>query len=181
MRKLILSLLVLAIFGSYLAAAADIPRNSDGYHYIINRRSGMLLSVIDGPDKGKSNTDNLDVIVQKRAYGEKYQQWDLRYFTEKGQKFYVFIARHSGKVLDVPELSKDNRKQLIQYDYNGGQNQHFKLVCTEGEWYRIIARHSNKYLEVLDKSLKEGAPIVQNARKTMDYQHQEWAFVKVDC
>jgi len=180
MRKLILSLLILAVFGSYLADAATpaLPKTTDGYHYIINRRSGMLLSVIDGPDNGKTNTDNTDVIVQQKAKGEKYQQFDARYFTEKGQKYYIFVARHSGKVLDVPEVSQNNGKQLIQYDYNGGHNQHFKLVRTTGEWYRIIARHSNKYLEVLNNSLKEGAAIVQNAKKNKDYQNQEWTFVE---
>jgi len=179
MKSIIVSLLIIAIFHNSLVSAADLPRQSEGYHYIVNKRSGLVMGVEDGPDRGRSNRDNLDVITQQRSNGAQYQQWDARYFRERGTKYYVFVARHSGKVLDVPELSKANGVQLIQYDYNGGANQQFTVHDSDGAWSRIRNRHSGKYLDVRGDSERAGAAVVQNSRKSRNYMSQEWGFIKI--
>jgi len=110
---------------------------------------------------------------------ERYQQWDLRYYRDNGEKYYVFVNRKSGKVLDVPELSTRDGVQLIQYEYNGGKNQDFRLKKTRGKYYRIQCRHSGKYVDVKRSSLGEGAPVIQKNKKNENFKSQEWYFDRV--
>jgi len=172
MKTIILVFLVLAIFNNYLPAEAKaLPKKTDGYYYVYNRRSGLVMSVENGKTSSGAR------IVQYKNDGKKYHQWDMRYYEEGGKKYYVFVNRNSGKVLDVPNQSKNNGVQLIQKDYNGGKNQEYRLLKTSGKYYRMECRHSGKYVDVKDASPNKGAPLVQKAKKNII--SQEWYFEKV--
>jgi hypothetical protein len=53
------------------------------------------------------------------------QQWLAQHL---GSGYWRFIARHSGKCLDVPGASTANAVQLQQYTCNGTNAQSFRLV-----------------------------------------------------
>jgi len=82
-------------------------------------------------------------------------------FPFKENEFYVIIAKHSGKCLDVRGISTDKGANIIQYDYWGGDNQKWKLEPVGDGYYRIIAKHSGKCLDVRGISTDNGANIIQ--------------------
>jgi len=53
------------------------------------------------------------------------QQWQP---VSVGNGYYRFVARHSGKCLDVPGASINDGVQLQQWDCNGSGAQAFRLV-----------------------------------------------------
>lgn len=93
-------------------------------------------------------------------------------FPFRENEFYVIIAKHSGKCLDVRGISTDKGANIIQYDYWGGDNQKWKLEPVGDGYYRIIAKHSGKCLDVGGISTDNGAKIIQ-----WDYRggdNQKW-------
>ena len=77
--------------------------------------------------------------------------------------FNMIIAKHSGKYLDIYGALQDNGANVIQWPYNGGDNQKFKLVPVEGEdgYYHIIAKHSGKYLDLYGALQDNGVNVIQ--------------------
>jgi hypothetical protein len=71
------------------------------------------------------------------------------------------VARHSGKVLDVWGASFDNGANLAQHDYNGGDNQQWRLEATTDGYYKIISKRSNKAIDVAGNSTDNGANVHQ--------------------
>jgi len=157
MKTIILSLLVLAIYN-----------RSQGLNFIVNRRSGMLLSVENG------SFENGAGIVQLRNSGAESQKWDVSSFNEDGQRYYVFRAGHSGKALEVPNFSKRNDLQLIQNEHNGGHNQQFIVSATSGGFFRLVPRHSLMFVQVRGSSQSQGAAVIQGKKKRT--QSMEWRF-----
>ena len=93
-------------------------------------------------------------------------------FPFKENEFYVIIAKHSGKCLDVRGINTDEGANIIQYDYWGGDNQKWKLEPVGDGYYRIIAKHSGKCLDAGGISTDNGAKIIQ-----WDYRggdNQKW-------
>jgi cytolysin (calcineurin-like family phosphatase) len=97
-----------------------IPTDS-GYYQIVNRFSSFVLDVSGGPGA----TDNWVKVLQWTYWGGANQQWRPE---SLGGNQYRFIARHSGRCLDVPGASRDHGVQLQQYDCNGTGAQSFSLV-----------------------------------------------------
>jgi len=93
-------------------------------------------------------------------------------FPFKENEFYVIIAKHSGKCLDVRGISTDKGANIIQYDYWGEDNQKWKLEPVGDGYYRIIAKHSGKCLDVNSKSKNDGAMIQQF--RYMAGDNQKW-------
>ncbi len=87
---------------------------------------------------------------------------DLRHPSSfKENEYYVIIAKHSGKCLDVKGISKDKGANIIQYDYWGGENQQWRFEPVGDGYYCIIAKHSGKCLDVGGMSKDNGANILQ--------------------
>jgi hypothetical protein len=74
---------------------------------------------------------------------------------------YRLVARHSGKVLDVSGISKDNGAIVHQWTWVGGDNQKWKIEPSDSGYYRLTALHSGKVLDVLGASMDDGAQVIQ--------------------
>ena len=83
----------------------------------VNKRQGM-----DVADWSKDN----GAQVQLYEYlGNKNQQFIV---VEKGDGYYQFVSRLSGKVIEIPSSSKDNGEWIKLYDNNGTNTQQWKFV-----------------------------------------------------
>ena len=81
---------------------------------------------------------------------------------------------HSGLCVDVPRGSHSDGKELVQWSCNGGHNQSFTFVPTNGA-YQIRARHSHKCLAVQAASTAQGAKVTQ--RSCAPDEHMLWQVV----
>ena len=82
-----------------------------------NKRQGM-----DVADWSKDN----GAQVQLYEYiGNRNQQFIV---VEKGDGYYQFVSRLSGKVIEIPSSSKDNGEWIKLYDNNGTNTQQWKFV-----------------------------------------------------
>ncbi|MBI5233727.1 MAG: RICIN domain-containing protein [Deltaproteobacteria bacterium] len=72
--------------------------------------------------------------------GTKYtERWYYDYRTMK--------TKHSGKCVDVWGGSSGNNANIHQWDCHGGDNQKWKLVPDDGDYYQIVAKHSGKCID----------------------------------
>jgi len=74
---------------------------------------------------GRVNATGNSVPVQLWSYGGGANQQWMPVAQPNG--YYWFVARHSGKCLDVPADDPTNGVQLQQYDCNGTGAQLFRL------------------------------------------------------
>ena len=65
---------------------------------------------------------------------------------------YRVIARHSGKALDVYLSATADGSSVVQWTYNGGNNQRWTLTHLGGNVYKILGVQSGKALEVATTS-----------------------------
>jgi hypothetical protein len=94
---------------------------SGGYVRINNRNNPAQVVDVSGV----STADN--ALIHLWAYGGgNNQQWLP---VSEGNGNYHFVARHSGKCVDVPGASTANSVQLVQYACNGTGAQSFRLVA----------------------------------------------------
>ncbi len=73
---------------------------------------------------------------------------------------YKVIAKHSGKAMDVSNVSTADGAAVHQWEYLGASNQQWDII-PEGAYYKISAHHSGKALDVSDLSTADGAMIQQ--------------------
>ena len=66
---------------------------------------------------------------------------------------------------------------MIQYEYNEGWNQMWKIIPTEDNHYMIQNRWSGLYLGVLNNSTNDGASIVQVSDESSS---SEWFILLTD-
>ncbi|MBB5867607.1 hypothetical protein F4553_000986 [Allocatelliglobosispora scoriae] len=93
---------------------------SGGYVRINNRNnSAQVLDVA-----GVSTADNALINLWNYVGGNN-QQWLP---VSEGGGYFHFVARHSGKCLDVPAASTADSVQLVQYACNGTGAQSFRLA-----------------------------------------------------
>jgi beta-glucanase (GH16 family) len=96
-----------------------------GYYNIVPRHAPGLAWDVTGGAGATANS----VKVQLWSFGGSgglNQQWLP---VSLGNGFYKFVARHSGRCLDVPAASTANGVQLQQYDCNGTVAQAFQLAA----------------------------------------------------
>lgn len=74
---------------------------------------------------------------------------------------YRFVNAHSGKVLDVSNVSTGDGANVYQWNWGGGDNQVWQLDRVADGQYRFVAQHSGKVLDVSDRSPDNGANIHQ--------------------
>lgn len=99
--------------------AYQMQPTSDGYYRIFSRNSSTQVWDVSRA----SATDGAKVILWG-SNGGSNQQWKP---VPEGQGYYRFVARHSGKCLDVPGASTAVALQLQQYTCNGTAAQSFLL------------------------------------------------------
>ena len=83
----------------------------------VNKRQGM-----DVADWSKN--DGAQVQLYEYS-GHRNQQFIV---VEKGDGYYQFVSRLSGKVIEIPSSSKDNGEWIKLYDNNGTNTQQWKFV-----------------------------------------------------
>ncbi|MGW5160893.1 RICIN domain-containing protein, partial [Nonomuraea wenchangensis] len=94
-----------------------------------------------------------------------------------GGGYYRVKSRHSGKVLDVYNLSTANGGAIVQWTDTNGNNQQWRLADSPDGYVRLISRHSNKALEVQGASTADGANIVQY--DDWGGTNQQWQLARV--
>lgn len=82
------------------------------------------------------------------------------------------IARHSGKCLDVAQISKAPDAPLQQWTCWGGPNQQWMLTPTGGGAYRMTSINSGMAVRVWNSSPVDGAPIRQDPYT--DKPNEKW-------
>ena len=74
-------------------------------------------------------------------------------------------------------FSQNENAQVVQYEYNGGWNQQWKITTTSDGKYKIQNRWSGLYLGVLNNSTNDGASIVQVSDESSS---SEWFILLTD-
>jgi glucosylceramidase len=96
---------------------------SNGYYQIVNRNATSLVWDVDG---GPGATgDGATVHLWSYVSGTN-QQWQP---VALGGGLYKFVARNSGKCLDVRDVSTANGARLQQWTCTGGVAQSFRLTA----------------------------------------------------
>ncbi len=86
--------------------------------------------------------------------------------------YYKICAEHSGKCLDVKDASTASSANVEQWEYEGKDNQKWKLEPVGDGYHKICAKHSGKCLSIEDGGTYNGANVVQ---KTYGgYTDQKW-------
>ncbi|HEY8464110.1 MAG TPA: RICIN domain-containing protein [Bacillota bacterium] len=75
--------------------------------------------------------------------------------------YYKIVNQLSNKLIDVKSNSVTDGGAIIQYNDNGGHNQHWRLVDLGGGYKKLINRNSGKVLEVYQGSTANAAEVVQ--------------------
>lgn len=91
---------------------------------------------------------------------------------------YKIISRNSGKALDVYWGKQENGANILQYSYNGYENQKWYIEQKSNGYYVIKSASSGKVIEVQDWSGSNGGNIRQ-----WDYYgnpNQEWKIENVN-
>ncbi|MFF7051565.1 RICIN domain-containing protein [Streptomyces griseorubiginosus] len=78
-----------------------------------------------------------------------------------GGPYSTFVARHSGRCLDVKDNSAADSYDVVQYDCNGGLNQQWRLKDAGGGYVQVIAEHSGKCLDIANNATTDGAFVQQ--------------------
>ncbi len=95
-----------------------IVQLENGFYKIINRHSGMALQLSD-----ENYTQKIDA-EQGFYKGLESQQWMIE---KKSSDAFAIKNRKSGEYLEVMVVAKANGANVWTYEYNGGENQLFKI------------------------------------------------------
>jgi len=91
---------------------------------------------------------------------------------------YKLINRNSGKALDIAWGSSDNGANILQYTYNGYNNQKWYLEPTGDGYYVIKSVATGKVVDVSGKSTANGGDVIQ--WQSNGGWNQQWKIVAVD-
>eukprot|EP00455_Lapot_gusevi_P021542 TRINITY_DN2257_c0_g2_i1.p1 TRINITY_DN2257_c0_g2~~TRINITY_DN2257_c0_g2_i1.p1 ORF type:complete len:144 (+),score=31.22 TRINITY_DN2257_c0_g2_i1:81-512(+) len=128
--------------------------------YVIYTFSGKCLEIEDG------NEDDGARLVQNSRNQQRWQLFDV---IHRSERYYTLFPEHTqNKTLDVDGASTDNEAQIINYEFNGNDNQMFSFEADGHGYYHIISKHSGKVLEVAGD--QDYAPIIQNERSDSNDQ-----------
>ncbi|MCB0633399.1 MAG: M12 family metallopeptidase [Saprospiraceae bacterium] len=142
-------------------SSADINTVNHMYPIDVNGYYG-LLTVYPIPN----SQERLGIEASgNRLYLNKWKGWGPQRFKfEKATDGYYYIKHvDTGKYLDIPGASQQNNVPVQLYNFNGNDNQQFRLEPVTWGSYRIIARHSNK--EINSSIIIPGAIIEQHIEK----------------
>ncbi|MBC9909764.1 M57 family metalloprotease [Chitinophaga varians] len=74
---------------------------------------------------------------------------------------YKVTSLSSGKVLDVHGASTEDGGRVVQWGWNGGNNQQWSFGYMGNGYYRIISVNSGRSLDINNYSQEDGTPIIQ--------------------
>ncbi|MEG1463112.1 MAG: RICIN domain-containing protein [Anaerorhabdus sp.] len=116
----------------------------------------MVLSL-----EGHLGTPNNTYLPEKFLvdYVRTYYRNDLINTPESGT--YKIVNRKSGLALSVPESSMDNNAQLLQWAYEGHNNEKWILKKDADLSYTIQNVNSNKFIDVYEGKTGNGEKVIQ--------------------
>jgi len=140
-------------------------RNNVWYKHFVDTTPPYAATWVPNTDVRNGERFILAIHVIDRAGNRRSDAGGWRYLTYQApsQTLYAtrFAAVHSGKVLDVSEVSTRAWQPLHQWDWVNGDNQKFILTRVEGDWYEIKAVHSGLCLDISWASRERGARLIQ--------------------
>lgn len=86
---------------------------------------------------------------------------------------YIIESRSSGKVLTVSGNSTANGANVVQADYQGQSNQHWRVAAVGSGYFSFRPEHSNGSLDIAGLSSTNGASLVQG--NYSGDQNQTWS------
>ena len=89
---------------------------------------------------------------------------------------YYLVSAYSGKAMDIAWASTQNLAAAELWQYNGNNNQIFKIINAGNHQYYICAKHSGKVLDASGASFSNGTPIVQYSPN--GGKNQLWEFYR---
>ncbi|GAB3992761.1 hypothetical protein GCM10028807_26340 [Spirosoma daeguense] len=164
-----------------------LQRNASGYFQIAARHSGKVLEVQNG------NSDEGGQIVQNAPDGGVNQQWLIEeracttsppsstttappptsVVTIDPAKCYRIQSRSSGLVLNVPNGSYDDGANLRQNANTDQAWQKWRLIPTDGGYYKMVILHNQKGVQVPSFSTTDDVLLEQWTY--WGGSHQQWA------
>lgn len=128
----------------------------DGYYRIRSGSTDLCLDV----DSGKSEAgSNVQVWTQN---GLEPQCWQIEAVSGiKTNTPYVFLAKHSGKAVEVKDGLTEPGANVQQWESNGGSWQQWELLMDTDGYYSVKNVNSSLCLDVSEGSILNGANIQQ--------------------
>ena len=152
----------------------DIQPVIDGKYYIVNRKSGKVLTIQGGSNNLATN------LVQTNANNYAYQKWSVVPVSNRvgGDFSYFHINSEANNLaVDVLNWSLVNNGGLITYSDAKGTNQQWFLEYADDGYFYIISRHSALCMQPLNKSSNNNVSVIQY-EKNGD-PAQQWRFVPI--
>jgi serine/threonine protein kinase len=136
---------------------------------IVNRKTGSYLDV-ERRDPGDGAR-----VIEWTPTGAKNQEWVIIPATEGegGENFY-FVARHSGKALDVQYNSRDDNARIQQWTFCRSDAQRWKVERIDKNWFSLIAGCSGKALTSALSDFDRTGTLRQAA--FTGAEEQQWSF-----
>ncbi|GAB3707646.1 hypothetical protein GCM10027592_41980 [Spirosoma flavus] len=166
-----------------------LQRNASGYFQIAARHSGKALEVQNG------NSDEGGLVVQNAPNGGNNQQWLIEeracstttsppsstttappstpVASIDPAKCYKIQSRSSGLVLNVPNGSYDDGVNLRQNANTDQAWQKWRLIPTDGGFYKMVVLHNQKGIQVPGSSTADDVLLEQWTY--WGGNHQQWA------
>lgn len=148
--------------------------NGTGVDSWLNRYNGVapLTAQYDWISYTKPSTGSAEPSVSSEPSAPSSDgQFD-------SNQLYMLRSKNSGKALDLYWGSPDNGANVLQYTYNGYNNQKWYLKKLDNGYYVIENYASGKVLDVEGVSCNNGANVQQ-----WQYgggANQEWSIIRVD-
>lgn len=154
--------------------AAEFDGLYDATNYLILSSATGMAMTVEGYSDGNS------VGICQMTKGDYQSQiWTLE---DMGEGYCRIVNKFSGKALNVPNASKSEGTQIIQWNKENSDNSKWKLTKLEDGSYRISPKHiegETFALSVKDKSTNRGAAIVQETYDATNH-YAAWKFVAID-
>ena len=83
-----------------------------------------------GLDVANASADNSTQVLLYPYNNGSHQQFIL---VDKGNNYYQFVARHCGKVIEIPGASTNSGEWIKTWENNGSACQQWKLIVSTGE------------------------------------------------
>jgi hypothetical protein len=88
---------------------------------------------------------------------------------------YKVINKNSGKSLDVSNNSVDDGATIVQWEYQGGNDQQWQLQSLANGYFSVLNKNSKKVLDIPGSSTEAGKNIIQQA--TSGSTNQQWQVI----
>ncbi|ABX04072.1 Ricin B lectin [Herpetosiphon aurantiacus DSM 785] len=88
--------------------------------------------------------------------------------------YYRVTARHSGKALDVADVSSADGANVHQWGYVGGLNQQWRFESVGSNYFKVTARHSGKALDVAGGTTATGNGVNIHQWPYGNTTNQQW-------